>query len=231
MNAMWGVCFICLVCKTKQNKEQCGFVFPIPRYSFQLQYSLGFTMMTAVGALAMRTVGKAVRWVILYVPIPDSPQEKFMAVLKTHICVCCADALLSSGSLCWDPWFWILYNHFSTGLVSRTVLLYSCRKKLDLSFHWIFWRVSCLHMYSGIYYFFLHVQWVLFYNLPAIFSSHIPSSMESSEFVLRNNFALSTVLSLSLALINNRKFCLSSLDFLNKLNHTNFVKSYSWTCS
>lgn len=72
------------------------------------------------------------------------PKTRWWLCLKVHVCVCCADAVLGSGSLCWDPWLWILYNHFSIGLVSRTILFYSPRKKLDLSFHWILWRVSCL---------------------------------------------------------------------------------------
>lgn len=143
MNAVWVLYYFCLSVQTKGTVwDFCS----IPRYSFQLQCSLGFTMTTAVGALATGAVARAVRWVSLYTPDPGDPTDKAMAVLKVHVHVCSADAVLSSGSLCWDPWLWILYNHFSTGLVSRTVLSYPPRKKLDLSFHWLLWRVSCLFM-------------------------------------------------------------------------------------
>lgn len=63
---------------------------------------------------------------------------------KVHVYVCCAGAVLSSGSLCWDPWLWILHNHFSPGLISRTILFYPPREKLDVSLHWLLWRVSFL---------------------------------------------------------------------------------------
>lgn len=137
---MWGLCFICPVRATTQN---------------------GAVRLLCLGAHSSCRAHWAPQWQLLRVLWPWELREKLcgkwalalqpqtsprqvMAGLKAHSCVSSADAVLSSGSLRRSPWFCILHNHFSTWLVARTILFYSPRKKLGLSFHWFFWRVSCL---------------------------------------------------------------------------------------
>lgn len=128
-----------------KQKEQCG-IFLHTQVLIAAAVFIGLHNDDCCGCFGHGGCGKSCAVSEPVHPSPRWSQSQAMAGLKVHVYVCSADAVLSSGSLCWDPWLWILYNHFSTGFVSRTVLSYPPRKKLDLSFHWLLWRVSCLFM-------------------------------------------------------------------------------------